>query len=145
MDWCSENVQQNQNKEDKGLAAAAAVTQAARDRKAGCLPPFIGQSGQSGAPAAKKAKVGKQHLQHGKSYQGDVAPTNENLVKQVHFDQPIDQQSHTRQPVKKRICIMRKITYVTSKSQMMLDMLILGVDPNSLLQPLSYKSVNTVS
>ena len=87
MDWCSENVQQNQNKEDKGLAAAAAVTQAARDRKAGCLPPFIGQSG---APAAKKAHVGKQRLHHGKSYQGDVAPTNENLVKQAHFDQPID-------------------------------------------------------
>ena len=54
MDWCSENVQQNQNKEEKGLAAAAGVTQAARDRKAGCLPPFIGQSGQSGASAAKK-------------------------------------------------------------------------------------------
>ena len=29
-------------KEEKGLAAAAAVTQAARERKAGCLPPFIG-------------------------------------------------------------------------------------------------------
>ena len=31
-----------QKEEEKGLAAAAAVTQAARERKVGCLPPFIG-------------------------------------------------------------------------------------------------------
>jgi hypothetical protein len=74
MDWCSENEQQNQNREEKGLAAAAAVTQAARARKAGCLPPFIGQSGESGAPAAKREEPNcpsGKHC-HGKSYHGEV-------------------------------------------------------------------------
>ena len=73
------------------LAAVASVTQAARDRQAGCLPPFIGQSGQSVAPAAEREEPngpsseaappppqqGKDTFpdRHGMRYQGDVTPS----------------------------------------------------------------------
>ena len=98
MDWCSENVQQNQNKEEEGLATAAAVTQAARERKAGCLPPCVGQSGQSGqsgAPAAKREEPngpsGKTappppQVRHAESYQGDVTPTPQYTPRQINYN-----------------------------------------------------------
>ena len=62
--------QKNQN-EEEGLATAAAVTQAARDRKAGCLPLI----GQSGAPAASPTPQGVVGDRHGMRYQGDVTPS----------------------------------------------------------------------